>query len=292
MLTGKKTQVKLSVIVANYNNAKFIVACIESVLSQTYDNFEIVISDDCSTDTSQTIIKKLTLKYPQVRSILNSQNMGVAANRHQAILKARGTYITTLDSDDFFYDERKLEREMRLMEYYEKKSMSVITFSKTVLVNEYGLPLAANGIPKIIKEGNVLKYLISRSCEIPRDFVMSKCQYDAVGGFDCSIPIYEDWDLKIRLASKFKFYYTGGIGTAYRQHPHGLSSVKLSKNIELLEKVFWKNFHLVGSNEKIKVFLKFQLMIMKRLMTYTIKGKLPIVNRLRGGNLTCDDGSD
>lgn len=266
----KISQVKLSIVVPNYNNEKFIIDCITSILSQTYDNFEIIISDDCSSDASPMIIKKFVLKYPHIKSILNEQNIGVAANRHQAILKSQGPYITTIDSDDFYYDINKLEREMRLMELYEKKSMNVIIFSKTALVNEDGCFNNFKNIKRNIKEGNILNHIISRSCEIPRDFIMRKCQYETVGGFDISLPIYEDWDLKIRLASKYKFYYSGGFGTAYRQHSKGLSSTKWTKNIKMLERVFWKNFHLIKGGQKLKVFIKFQSRIMKMLARYIV----------------------
>jgi glycosyltransferase involved in cell wall biosynthesis len=267
--------VRLSVIVPNYNSEKYIVDCIDSILSQTYDDMEIVISDDFSTDRSPTIIRDAEASHSNIRALLNNQNRGVAANRHKAILHSSGKYITTLDSDDFFYDRQKIEREMALIESFENQGREVLSFSRTVHVDEKGELLTCRGGPHSIKEGNILKYIIGRSCQIPRDFIMKRTQYEAVGGYDSSIPIYEDWDLKIRLASKYAFHYTGGTGTAYRRNSAGLSRGKVSENIKWLENVFWKNFLLVEFSERPEALVRLHLFMLKRLTYLVVTWMVP-----------------
>jgi glycosyltransferase involved in cell wall biosynthesis len=248
-----KSQPLLSVIVANYNNQSYIRDCLDSILEQTYKDLEIIVSDDGSTDGSPEIIKKYEKKYPGiVKGIFNSLNRGVARTRHEAILQAKGEYITTLDSDDYYYDPQKLEKEIEVIALQKEKTnkIDVMAFSNIVLVKGDKSLISVWGNPGNIKEGNVLYEIITRTCMIPRDFIMKRDAYFEVGGFDFQFPIYEDWDLKIRLANRYEFYYTGINGTAYRRHGTGLSAIPISKNIKWLKKVFKKNLCLIDKTQR------------------------------------------
>lgn len=242
----------LSVIVANYNNALYIRECLDSILTQTYTDFEIIVSDDGSTDGSPDIVREYETKYPGiVKGIFNPVNRGVAQNRHEAILQAKTEYVTTLDSDDYYYEPRKLEKEMELVCHYKKeKGKDIMAFSNIILVKGDKTLVTAWGNPGNIKEGQVLYEIISRTCMIPRDFIMKWEAYFEVDGYDYRFPIYEDWDLKIRLAAKYEFYCTGINGTAYRRHGTGLSAVPVSENIKWLKKVFKKNLYLIDKTRK------------------------------------------
>jgi glycosyltransferase involved in cell wall biosynthesis len=245
-------QVRLSVIVANYNKERFIGECLESILNQTYKDLEIIVSDDASTDNSPAIIREYEKKYPGVvKGIFSPNNRGVAQNRHEAILQAKSEYITTLDSDDYYYDAQKLEKEMALISHNKKeKSKDIIAFSNIMLVRGDKTLIHVWGNPGNIKEGKVLYEIITRTCMIPRDFIMKREAYFEVGGYDKRFAIYEDWDLKIRLAAKYEFYFTGINGTAYRRHGTGLSSIPVSRNMKWLKKVFKKNVGLADKNQK------------------------------------------
>ncbi len=241
----------LSVIVANYNNESYIRECLESIMSQTYKDLEIIVSDDCSTDNSPGIIREYEKNYPGiVRRIFSSENRGVARTRHEAILKAKGEYITTLDSDDCYDNPQKLEREMNLIQHYKKQGKNIIAFSNIVLVNKDKRPIRVENNDKNIKEGNIFIDMISRTCMIPRDFVMIKSAYFCVGGYDFSLRTHEDWDLKIRLSKRFEFYYTGCSGTAYRRHRDGLSSLPYVQRTNNLWRVLYSNYPLVPEENR------------------------------------------
>jgi len=245
-------QAALSVIVANYNNERFIGECLESILNQTYKDLEIIVSDDASTDNSPALIREYEKKYPGVvKGIFNPNNRGVAQNRHEAILRAKGRFLTTLDSDDYYYDAQKLEKEMALISYYKKeKGKDIIAFSNILLVKGDKTLIKTWGNPENIKEGKVFYEVITRACMIPRDFIMKREAYFEVGGYDKRFAIYEDWDLKIRLAAKYEFYYTGINGIGYRKHGTGLSALPISQNIKWLKKVFKKNKGLIDKTQK------------------------------------------
>jgi glycosyltransferase involved in cell wall biosynthesis len=254
----------ISIIIAAFNCENYIKDAIESALNQTYKNIELVISDDCSSDTTTEIIREYERKYPAiVKGIYHSRNHGVSYNRHNAILHAKGEYITTLDADDYYYDTRKLEREYELIDYYKKKcNTDMLSFSNTVLVSENKDFIRERGTPDSIKEGDIFNKIITRSCEIPRDFLMRKSIYFEVGGYNLSLKMYEDWDLKIRLSRKYQFVYTGIIGTAYRRHTAGLSSAPKTVHIRYIINIYKHNCHMMKksnineNNRKIIYYLK------------------------------------
>ena len=93
---------KVSVIVPIYNVEKYIKRCLESILKQTYQNFEILCVDDCGQDNSMTIVERMQKKYPQKIQILyGKENGGLGAARDRGIEAATGDYISFIDSDDY-----------------------------------------------------------------------------------------------------------------------------------------------------------------------------------------------
>jgi glycosyltransferase involved in cell wall biosynthesis len=239
----------LSIIVPNYNNEKYLVECLDSILYQTYRPIEIIIIDDASTDGSKMILKKYAAQHAFINVIYNTMNQGVTKARDQAINLAKAVYITTLDSDDYYLDNHKLEQEINIIKQYQQQGKeNIIAFSNIILVDEIGKKL--NHQMKKIAEGDVFIQFFARSCMIPRDFIFTKKQYDAVGGFDFIIPLYEDWDLKLRLAYQNKFYYSGVDGIAYRRHGNGLSAVSDAQHIQWLTFIYEKNRALVASDQK------------------------------------------
>lgn len=97
----KRKQPLVSIIIPAYNNEKFLRDCIESVLKQTYDRYEIIIVNDKSSDDTLYLAKMYQLKYDFIKVVDNPQNMGQGYCRNHALVHAKGEYILFLDSDDF-----------------------------------------------------------------------------------------------------------------------------------------------------------------------------------------------
>lgn len=94
------TKTMVSVLITVYNRENYIAEAIESVLSSTFSNFELIIVDDCSSDKSYEIASSYLLKNPRIKLYQNIKNLGQFANRNKAIEFSSGTYIKFLDSDD------------------------------------------------------------------------------------------------------------------------------------------------------------------------------------------------
>jgi teichuronic acid biosynthesis glycosyltransferase TuaG len=103
----------VSIITPSYNSSRFIEECVGSVLSQTYDNWEMLIVDDYSADNSLQILKKYNDK--RIQLIELDKNVGASESRNVAIRKAKGKYIAFLDSDDL-WEPQKLEKQISFME--------------------------------------------------------------------------------------------------------------------------------------------------------------------------------
>lgn len=104
----------VSIIMPSYNTGKFIGETIESVLAQSYTDWELIIVDDCSTDDTDAIIEKY-LEDDRIRYIKNERNSGAAVSRNKALREAKGKWIAFLDSDDL-WDPKKLEKQIAFME--------------------------------------------------------------------------------------------------------------------------------------------------------------------------------
>lgn len=125
----------VSVIIPNYNHAKFLEQRIESVLNQTYSNIEVIILDDCSTDKSPEIIEKYRQSDNRIRVILNENNSGSPFRQwKKGIDNARGELIWIAESDDYC-DNNMLEC---LLEFFDKNSTIGIAYAMSIFVDEQG----------------------------------------------------------------------------------------------------------------------------------------------------------
>lgn len=139
---------KVSIIMPSYNTASFIAQAIESVRAQSYEEWELIIVDDCSTDNTDDVVAGI--RDSRIRYIKNESNLGAAESRNRALREARGSWIAFLDSDDLWHPE-KLERQIRFMEE-NGYSFSYTNYSE---INEQSQPLGrmVTGPKRITKTG-------------------------------------------------------------------------------------------------------------------------------------------
>lgn len=104
----------VSIIMPSYNTAKFISGSIESVLAQTYSDWELIIVDDCSTDNADEVVKPF-LSDSRIKYIKNEKNSGAAVSRNRALREAKGKWIAFLDSDDLWMPN-KLQKQIAFMQ--------------------------------------------------------------------------------------------------------------------------------------------------------------------------------
>ncbi|NMF64651.1 glycosyltransferase family 2 protein [Brasilonema octagenarum] len=238
---------KISVIIPVYKVEKYVAATIQSVLEQTYTNFELLIIDDGSPDKSIEIFQQFT---DNRIKIIRQENRGVAAARNVGIRHAQGEYLAFLDADDLWVPE-KLEKHVEHL----KKSPAVgVSFCRSSLIDEAGKPLGIYQITKL-KEitpldilcrtpiGNGSVPVIRR--QVFEDIAFQDNLYGVVENFyfddDRQLHPSEDVELWLRIAMKTKWLIEGipEALTLYRINSQGFSAQlvkKLSSWETMLEK--------------------------------------------------------
>lgn len=220
MKSTNSEQSLISVVMPTYNHAKFIGKAIDSVLNQTYKNFELFIIDNYSEDETA----KIVTSYEDDRIIyLKFRNNGIiAAARNHGIKHSHGEYIAFLDSDDFWLPE-KLEKQIILFQISNETAM-VYTRFKTI----EGDTISSSIFPKNgrYKSGNIFKSLYLRSFVACSTVMIKRSVLDQVGLFstDPDLIAIEDTDLWLRIALKHVIKCTNNLPLIlYRIHAKSIS---------------------------------------------------------------------
>ncbi|SRX55355.1 glycosyltransferase family 2 protein [Aequorivita sp. CIP111184] len=231
---------KISVYITSYNQKAFLQEAIESVLAQTLQPFEIIIVDDCSSDGSQELIKEYFNKYPFIKYFFHEKNQGVSQVRITALSNVTGDFVTYLDGDDL-YLPNKLEIESQLM----KNNDCNIVFTNNMYVD----PDDVNDVKwiwatdKIKLSSNLFAQTISRDFPRRSLFRMELINYEFlknIGFHDLNLKIYEDYDLRIRLAKKAKISCSIEPTTKIRISKNGLSRTNREEHIKSYKYIYSK----------------------------------------------------
>ncbi|MDD2225311.1 MAG: glycosyltransferase family 2 protein [Candidatus Shapirobacteria bacterium] len=243
----------ISVQICTYNRANLIKEAIQSVLDQTYENFEIVIIDDASTDNTEEVVKSFSDS--RIKYFKNEKNLGIAKNRNIAVQRSSGKYIAILDSDDLWNDSKKLEKQIRFLE--ENLSVGVIG------TQAYKIDLKGNILGKLKKElteKNIRKKILSTNQFVNSSVLIRKKIIEEFGGYDESLSGIEDYDLFLKIGQKYQFQNLASFSTSYRTGHESYSSNR--------KKIAQYHLQLVQKNQKnypnyIKALLKSYLRLFR-----------------------------
>ncbi|MFJ1626559.1 glycosyltransferase family 2 protein [Marinilactibacillus psychrotolerans] len=143
----------VSIVTPVYKAEKYIKETIQSVLNQTYENFELILIDDCSPDNSAIVIKDIAKKDSRIKYVKLEKNSGAAVARNKGIELAQGRYIAFIDSDDKWYPE-KLDKQINFME----DNKVAFTYTKFEMINDDGsLKNEAAKLPEKLNYKGLLK---------------------------------------------------------------------------------------------------------------------------------------
>lgn len=224
----------VSVIIPNYNYARYLRETIDSVLAQTYQKIEIIVVDDGSSDASGAILRK----YCDQISVIFQRNQGVSAARNNGVAASQGEYIAFLDADDYWLPakiEKQIER------FGRSESLGLVHVGVDEIDGEgNSLLLRLNGA-----EGKISGALLRFKPEgilfggsglmVPRDV------FDEVGGFDIQLSTSADWDFCYRVSSQYEVGFVPEVLLKYRIHNsnmHGNVAVMERDMAIAFEKVF------------------------------------------------------
>ncbi|MEG4014134.1 MULTISPECIES: glycosyltransferase family 2 protein [unclassified Microcoleus] len=213
----------VSVIIPAYNAEKFIAKTLESILSQTYQNIEILLVDDGSTDTTAEIVNFFAQKDSRI-ILLQQSNAGVAAARNLAIEKSHGEYIAPIDADDIWYPQN-LDKQIECLT---KSEPTVgVVYSWSVDINEQDLLTGGfynSTIAGEVYQALVYKYFIGNASS---SLIRRAC-FEKIGGYNCKLKAEnaqgcEDWELHLRIAEHYQFIVVPEYLVGYRQISSSMS---------------------------------------------------------------------
>lgn len=194
---------QVSIIIPTYNRADVIVNSIQSILDQTYEQYELIIVDDGSTDDTELVIEQINDN--RIRYIKMPENKGVAAARNEGIRRAKYDYIAFQDSDDYWKKD-KLEKQMGFLTTmpdigllycpYECKKADGSTIS-----------VPNDSIPMSEKQGNIYEYMLRRNTiGTPSVLLRKKC-LEKSGMFNESLTCLEDWEFFLRISKHYEIAF-------------------------------------------------------------------------------------
>jgi len=186
----------VSVIIPTYNRAEMLPRAIDSVLSQTFRNFELIVVDDGSTDRTADALAA----YQDRVILLTRPHRGVSAARNQGLTAARGEFIAFLDSDDYWLPEKLTVQ----VDFFRQHPRSFICQTEEVW---YRRGQRVNPGKKHAKpSGDIFLSSLELCLVSPSAVMIRKELFDRVGVFDESLPACEDYDLWLRIAARYPVY--------------------------------------------------------------------------------------
>lgn len=236
--------VKVSVIIPSYNYGEFISDGIESVINQTYKDFEIIVVDDGSTDNTSESVKK----YQDRVSYFYKENGGPSSARNYGIHNAKGKYICFLDADDIFLPE-KLELQINYMEDNKDDNIGLIysdyyCVSRRLKITDYYESIG------FLSQKEAVKYLYNYNYINTSTVMIPKACIDKVGSFNEEYKYLEDYDLWLRLGCNYKFGYINKPLVKTRSHfknfRNKVSDIEMLDNAKKIKEEFRKSFFFSG----------------------------------------------
>lgn len=192
-MKANRRKPNVSVIIPTYNRGWILTEAIDSVLAQDYEDYELIVVDDGSTDNTREILDA----YGQDIIVLRQANKGVSAARNRGIVEAGGQLVAFLDSDDLWLP-RKLSRQV---DFFKLNPAAVINQTEEIWIR--------NGVRVNPKDrhrkpsGMIFERSLGLCLISPSAVMIKKPLFDAVGVFDENLPACEDYDLWLRVSCRY-----------------------------------------------------------------------------------------
>ena len=220
----------VSVIMPSYNYEEYISEAIESVLNQTFDDFELIIIDDASEDNSKKIIQCFEKKSNKIRSFFHKKNKGIAETINECIEKAQGKYISYFSSDDIWVKE-KLEKQLKILE----KDEDLLVWSEGLIIDAKSnftgeLFTQMHSALNRKKSGDIFEELLKNDYVCRQSLIYKRENFKNVR-FDKNLKYSSVNKFLVDAAKEYKFYFISEPLVMYRIH---------GKNAIFKDKIEWK----------------------------------------------------
>lgn len=240
----------ITVYMPTCNRRALVQRAVESVLQQTYEDFELIVVDDGSQDDTVAYLSKVAAKDARVRFLVNGTTLGACASRNRAILESRGRFVTGLDDDDFFMPGH-LEVLRETYARFSSRLGKVAVFPRTVTRTPQGERIRQHQL-SVVKQADLLRSnWIGNQIFAPREVFL------AAGLFDVQMPAWQDYELWVRVAGVVETLHRAEEATYVQDESHDLHRTT-TKKAALIEEAFLRfvSKHLIDAGKRARLVLR------------------------------------
>lgn len=252
-------EIKVSIILSTWKEPKFIASSIDSVLAQSFQDWELLIIDDGLTDNLiKQKIEEYIKKDNRIFFIKHEVNLGLQKTLNEGILMSRGDYIARIDDDDEWIDKDKLKKQIEFLDNH--KDFGLVGVSGVVVVNDKNQEMFKYNLPE--SDSAIRKKILSKNCFIHSGVVFVKKIAKDLGQYSEgeNAKHIEDYDLWLKIGSISKFYNIPGFGVKFMLWSKSISSEnkfnQLKKNLSLIRSYKYKypNYYIALYLGYIRLF--------------------------------------
>lgn len=223
----------VSIILPVYNGEEFLRTSLDSCIAQTYTNWELILVDDCSNDSTPDIAREYEKRDSRIHYYRNDTNLRLPRNLNRGFSMANGKYLTWT-SDDNYYRPTAIEKMVHHLETTENE----FVFTRYSIIDAQGKELSQTVIPKDYR------HAIWDDNFVGACFLYSRKVYKMIGEYDPNLFLCEDYDYWLRIFAQFPVGCLEENLYAYRKHDKSLTAKNLKGQYQAMEKAFLKNFAL------------------------------------------------
>jgi len=208
---------------------------IESVLAQDYRDFELLVVDDASTDGTPALMAGLIVSDSRLRYERQEKNRGIAKSRNLGVALAQGEYIAMLDSDDYWSGNDKLSRQLAMLEGDQEIAL---VGTGIILVDGQGKELKSDIYAAA--DAAIRSRLLAKNQFCQSSVMFRRAAFLAVGGYDESLAVCEDYDLWLKFGRKYRLANIVEPLTRYLIHPGGISKERQREIVNITDQLIGK----------------------------------------------------
>ncbi|MEO7989953.1 MAG: glycosyltransferase [Chryseolinea sp.] len=217
----------VSVICLSYNHERFVEEAIRSVINQTYKNIEIIVVDDASNDSSQSVIGRLIIEFPSIQFLPIKKNVGNCKAFNLAFALSKGYFIIDFATDDIMTSDRIAKQ----IDQFQSLPQDVgVVFTDATYVNEDGFFLRQHyeylfrkRLLKEVPQGDVYAKVLSRYFIASPTMMVRRTVLEAIKGYDENLA-YEDFDFWVRSSRSFRYFFLNESLTKIRRANNSMST--------------------------------------------------------------------
>lgn len=264
----------ITVVIPLYNKQNYVGKTLESVLNQSFTNFEVVLINDCSTDNSFAVVA--AFDDSRIKLLSHSKNQGLSATRNTGIKNATSKYIAFLDADDLWKPDF-LKEIYQLMTSFPDAHLFATNYEE--IIDDKITILPANGAEKLLKSGLISNYFeksLQQPLYCPSSFCVKKEVFEKIGFYNEKITYGEDVDFNIRANLVYKLVYSTCALTQY----HTVSENQITQSNFSSKKITdFDYYEKNNTNLSLKKFIDFQRYTHAKM--YKMEGDFEKYNQLK-----------